>query len=246
MLRMAFGGALFVAISVAQTQFEPQVEAASIKPANPQELGGSSGCTTTTGLVRCTNVTLKRCIAGAYGVGPDRILGGPDWLDADRFQITARSKEPLGDKGLMAMLQTLLADRFKLVLHREFRRGETMVLGIARNGPKLQPAGDAHAYWNNMHDHLEATKITMHEFAEILSRNLNLLVVDHTGLAGAFSFTFRWNPDTADSLAHDEAAAALRAEVSGAITRELGLTLKSRKMPIEMLVVDYAEKPLED
>jgi uncharacterized protein (TIGR03435 family) len=249
-LRPVVCAALLAAAGAAQTPTaqseQSQFEAASIQPVDPQKFDGTSGCVTTTGLMRCTNVTLKRCIGGAYGVGPDRVLGGPDWLDVDRFQITARSNQPVGDKGLMFMLQTLLADRFKLVLHREFHSGETMVLEVAKNGPKLQPAGDVRASWKNMHDHLEATKITMSELAEILSRNLNLPVADHTGLAGAFNFTLRWNPDNADSLARDEAAAALRAEVSGAIRRQLGLTLKSLKMPVEMLVVDHAEKPLED
>ena len=146
---------------------------------------GWSGCQTTPGLVRCTNVTLKRCIVGAYVVGADRVLSGPDWIDTDHFQITARASEPIGDKGLMAMLQTLLAERFKLVLHRESRLGETMVLEVAKKGPKLQPASAGKSSYNNAHEHLDATSITMADFAEILSRNLKLPVVDRTGLTGA-------------------------------------------------------------
>lgn len=250
MLRVAVYAALLPAMSIAQApgaQSEPpQFEAASIHSTDPREQSGPSGCTTTAGLMRCTNVTLKRCIVGAYGVGPDRVLGGPDWLDTDRFQIAARSDQPIGDKGLMKMLQTLLADRFNLVLHRESRPGETMILEVAKDGPRLQPGGDARASWKNMHDHLEATRITMGEFAEILSRNMNLPVVDRTGLPGAYNFTLRWNPDNADALERDEAAAALRLEMSTVIARQLGLALKSRKMPIEMLMIDHAEKPKEN
>jgi uncharacterized protein (TIGR03435 family) len=99
---------------------------------------------------------------GAYGVGSDRVLGGPDWINIDSFQITGRADQPSDDKSMMAMLQTLLAERFKLVLHRESRPGETMVLEVAENGPKIQPASHADSNsWKNMHDHLEATKITM-------------------------------------------------------------------------------------
>jgi uncharacterized protein (TIGR03435 family) len=195
--------------------------------------------------MRCTNVTLKRCVMSAYRVGPDLVQGGPDWINIDRFQITARSDQPVGDKGLMAMLQGLLADTFKLVLHRESRRREAMILQVAQNGPRLQPAHGARTSWRNMHDHLEATNITMGDFAEILSRNLGLPVVDHTSLTGSFSFTLRWNPDNADALQHDEAAAALRPEMSGAISRQLGLTLKSQKMPVDILVIDHVEKPSE-
>lgn len=163
---------LLAALCFAQSPtapFEPpQFEAASIHRIDPKEARGPSGCQTTPGLMRCTNVTLKRCIVGAYAVLPGQILGGPEWVDIDRFQITGRSTQPLGDKGLMAMLQALLADRFKLVFHRELHTGETMVLEVAKKAPKLEPAGNARAPWNNMHDHLQATKITMGEFAEIL------------------------------------------------------------------------------
>jgi len=97
-----------------------------------------------------------------------------------------------------------------------------------------------------MHDHLEAKKITMGEFAEILSRNLNLPVLNRTGLTGAFSFTLHWNPDDAGALQHEDAAAALRSEMSAAIARQLGLALTPRKMAVEMLVIDDAEKPSEN
>ena len=79
------------------------------------------------------DVTLKRCIVGAYvsdGIGfwVDPI--GPIPIVSDHRP----GRQPIGDKALMAMLQTLLAERFKLVLHRESRRGETMVLEVARRG----------------------------------------------------------------------------------------------------------------
>ena len=121
-----------------------------------------------------------------------------------------------------------------------------MVLQVARNGSKLQPDNGANASWSNLHDHLYATSITMSEFAGILSRSLNLPVVDRTGLTGGFRFALHWNPDDADALQHDDAAAALRSEMSTAIVRQLGLTLKLRKMPIETLVVDHAERPSEN
>lgn len=240
-LRLAVLAALAAGLSYAQP---PRFEAAAIHPASPEESHGPSGCDTTTGFIRCTNVTLKRCIAGAYGVvGQERVLGGPEWADTDRFDIVARSDQPVGDRGLMAMLQTMLADRFKLAFHREIRNAEAMVLEVGKNGVKIQSAGDGRRSWNNVHDHLDATAITMADFAGILSRDLKLPVVDGTGLAGAYSFTLRWDPEVADGLDRDEWLAALRAEMSAAIVRELGLTLKFRKVPVEMMVIDRAEKP---
>jgi uncharacterized protein (TIGR03435 family) len=86
----------------------------------------------------------------------------------------------------------------------------------------------------------------MGQFAEILSRDLKLPVVDHTGLTGAFSFTLQWNPD-AHSLANpDDVADYLRSEMSRAIGQQLGLSLKLRRGPVEILVIDHAEKPSEN
>ena len=249
MLRVVVSTAIFLGAGVAQTNAQPvppQFEAASIHPTDPNDLDGPSGCLTTTGLLRCSNVTLERSIIGAYGVGPDRVAGGPAWIRTDRFQITARSEAPVGDKGLMPMFQTLLAERFKLVLHRESRPGDGMILRVDKNGPKLQPDEGGPASYKNMHDHLEATKMTIGELAGILSRNLNLLVVDGTGLTGTFSFALHWNTEDADGLRHDEAAVALRPQVSAAVARQLGLTLTVEKMPIEILVIDHVEKPSEN
>jgi uncharacterized protein (TIGR03435 family) len=245
MLRVAVCLILFLAVSLAQVP-AAQFEVASIRASNSEEVSaGWSGCQDSPGLVRCNNVTLKRCIVGAYVVGADRVLSGPDWIDTDHFQITARASEPIGDKALMAMLQTLLAERFKLVLHRESRLGETMILEVAKKGPKLQPASAGKSSYNNAHEHLDATSITMADFAEILSRNLKLQVVDRTGLRGAFNFTLRWNVDERVE-SRDDAAADLRWQVSKATVQQLGLTLKLKRLPVEMLVVDHAEKPSEN
>ncbi len=240
MLRLAVCSVFSLAMSLAQ------FEVASIRPSSPEEVAaGWSGCRTTPGLVRCTNVTLKRCIVGAYVIGAERVLSGPGWIDADHFDITARASEPIGDKALMAMLQTLLAERFKLVLHRESRPGETMVLEVGKKGAKLESAGGGKLSYNNAHEQLDTTNMTMADFAEVLSRNLKLPVVDRTGLTGGFNFTLRWKVDERIEN-RDDAAADLRWQVSTAIAQQLGLTLKSKRMPVEVLVVDHAEKPSEN
>jgi len=64
-------------------QIPPRFEVAAVHPGRVEDLDRPSGCPNTPALLRCTNVTLKRCIVGAYGVLPDRILGGPDWIDTD-------------------------------------------------------------------------------------------------------------------------------------------------------------------
>jgi uncharacterized protein (TIGR03435 family) len=247
MLRQAVCSLLSVAMGFAQApaaQSESRrFEAASIRPSNPAEFAGPSGIQTGGGLLRATNVTLKRTISGAYGIGQDRVLGGPGWTESDRFQITATAGQPAGEDVLNAMLQTLLAERFHLTLHHEIRRGETLRLEAAKNGPKLQAADAAATSYINGHGRLDATALSMGQFSEILSRELRLPVVDRTGLRGAFNFTLHWNADRPRITDPDEAAADLRWEISTAMTQQLGLAMKSQRMPLDMLVIDHAERP---
>jgi uncharacterized protein (TIGR03435 family) len=233
----------------------PRFEVATIRPSNPDELSGSSGCETGRGLTRCSNVTLKRAIIGCYHVVPDHVVlgqvpGGPDlggpawnWIDSDRFQITGKAGQPVSGDALDAMLQTLLAERFHLKLHREMRTGDALLLEIAKNAPKLQAASGAASSYSNGHGRLDATGVTMDTLAGMLSRDTGMTVVDRTGLNGAFSFRLAWNPDAPQGLAADDAAAFLREVLSSAMQQQLGLTLKPQRMPVEMLIIDHAEKP---
>lgn len=246
MLRRAVCSIVCLA-AVGYAQSAPQrFDAASIRPSNSEELNTPSGILTTPGLARAINVTLKRAIAGAYGIGESRILGGPEWIDSDRFQITAKTNRPLDDAALMIMLQTLLAERFNLKLHRENRTGEGLLLEIAKNGLKLRAETDARTSYNNGHGRLDATAVSMRTLAEILSRNTAVPVVDRTGLSGAFDFTLSWDPDAPRTLEPDDAAAFLREVLANAIQQQLGLTLKSQRMPMEVLIVDGAQKPSEN
>src|SRR4051795_12022067 len=73
------------------------------------------------GRISAKNVTLKRCVRGAYKVPESQIFGGPKWVEEDRYYIEAKAAGPAGGHELMLMLRTLLAERFKLALHREQR-----------------------------------------------------------------------------------------------------------------------------
>ncbi len=86
----------------------------------------------------------------------------------------------------------------------------------------------------------------MLEFAEILSHDLRLEVVDRTGLKGAFNFTVRWNADPPTTGDRIDAAAELKWEISTAIAQQLGLALKPQRIQAKVLVIDHAEKPTEN
>jgi uncharacterized protein (TIGR03435 family) len=108
-------------------------EVASIRPGRPDRPRGV-GLVTGNGRLLVENETLKRCIMGAFSVGPNQIVGGPQWLETDTFHIAAKAEQPVGDAVIMQMLQELLKDRFKLACHRESRAIQAYVLGVPGTG----------------------------------------------------------------------------------------------------------------
>jgi uncharacterized protein (TIGR03435 family) len=233
---------VIVGAAFAQSVDAPRFEVAVIKLSNAGT-NASSGIGTGRGRVNAHNVTLKRCIMGAYGIGPHQIAGGPDWLDSERFDITGKAEKPTNDDDLfMAMLQSLLAERFKLAFHHETRTIPAYVLEVGKNGPKLEKAGDGESVTNtngsNLGVAMDARFTGMKRFAEVLAREIDLPVVDQTGLAGVFNFKLQWTRDTAKMPD--------RPTIYTAVQEQLGLRLRSQKMPLEILVIDRAERPSEN
>lgn len=188
-------------------------------------------------------MTLKRCIKGAYGVGPNQIIGGPDWLDSDRFEITAKAEGPVGDRILMTMLQTLLSERFKLALHREKRSVEVYVLEATKNTTKLEKGDGGGAKTSNGRGDIVATNTTMDRFAEILSRQMDLPVVNHTELEGVFNLRLQWTLESARLAKPSDVPTAEGPSIFTAIQEQLGLRLHAQKVPVEVLIIDHAERP---
>ncbi|MGB7762223.1 MAG: TIGR03435 family protein [Bryobacteraceae bacterium] len=225
-------------------------EVASVKPTGVLEQFGttSSGLRTGHGRLTASNVTLKRCIMGAFAVGPNQISGGPAWLDSDGYDIVAKAERPVGDAALMAMLQSLLIERFKLAIHRETRTAEAFVLEVAKGGPKLQRAEDKGSSTSNRRGFIDAKTITMDRFAEVLSRQMDLPVLNRTGLAGSFDLKLEWTPESRGPArpGTDDAMTETGVSIFTAIQQQLGLRLRAKKTPVEVIVIDHAEKPSEN
>src|ERR1700678_1124034 len=115
----------------------PAFEAASIKPSAAPP-GSSSGISTRIGSISGRHVTLKRCMRGAYDMQESQIVGGLKWVDEDRYDIEAKAAGPAGDHALLAMLQSLLLDRFKLAFHRETRALPGYALLAGKGGPRAK------------------------------------------------------------------------------------------------------------
>jgi uncharacterized protein (TIGR03435 family) len=237
MLRPAAGLLCLFGAVWAQTAPVPRFEVVSVKPSLAES--GNSGITTRRGTLKASNVSLKRCIIGAYGIGPHQVVGGPAWLDSDRFEIDARADKSVNrDDTLMLMLQGVLADRFQLTLHRETRTVSAFLLEVARNGPKLQKtADDGDSSTNSRHGGLDARNTDMDLFAKVLARNVELPVVNRTGLPGRFDFKLEWTPD-GDRQKPDSAPS-----IFTALEEQLGLRLRTAKAPVDVVVIDRAEKP---
>jgi uncharacterized protein (TIGR03435 family) len=235
--------ALFLPMAPAQ-----QFDVASIKPSNVDQMKGPSGVATVHGRITANNVTLKRCIMGAWGVGPNQVSGGPAWLDSDRFEIVARADQPVEDEVVLnTMLRNLLAERFKLAIHRETRMVPALVLEVAKNGPKLEDTTNGEATTNSSRGRIDAQKATMDHFADVLSRQMDLPVVNRTELKGVFNLKLEWTPESLKPASPGaDRGAAEEPSIFTAIQEQLGLRLRSQKTPVDMLIVDHAEQPSEN
>jgi uncharacterized protein (TIGR03435 family) len=228
-----------------QTAPAQQFEVSTVKPSNAFS-DSSSGISTGHGLLDARNVTLMRCIMGAYAIGPHQVVGGPDWVYSDRFDIVAKADQPIDDDEVfMAMLQGLLADRFKLTLHRETRIMRAFVLQVDKKGPKMEKAAGGDSDTNTSSSNTGRVKIDikntdMDSFAQILARKMDLPVVNNTELKGLFNFTLHWTLDTAAPSKHE---AEDDVSLFTALQEQLGLRLRSAKAPVSVLVIDHVEKP---
>ena len=180
--------------------------------------------------VRARNATLRRLIAEAYGLQLNQIAG-PVWMDRNEYDLDARSAGPASAR----MLQPLLAERFGLKLHRETRAMRVFELTVDKGGPKIRP--------------LDAG-MTAQRFADFLAVQLTIVttddptkpgrateapapVLDKTGLTGTWDFKANIRPEAgSDSFVIWQEA----------LREQLGLKLLSRREPVEVLVVDSAER----
>jgi len=139
----------------------------------------------------------------------------------------------------------LLTERFQLKLHREQKTRSYVAMVVGKSGVKMQsvPADAPQAQANNGPGHIISQKMTMTVVALLLSRFMRQPVLDVTGLKGPYAVHLEWVPDPLTTpVAGATADAPGGSSVYTAIQEQLGLRLESRKGPLEVLVVDHAEK----
>jgi uncharacterized protein (TIGR03435 family) len=181
----------------------------------------------------------------SYGV-KDYQVSGPDWLGTEIYDITATLPPGVTRDDVQLMIQNLLAERFKLTLHRDTREMPVYALVAGKGGSKLQEVEFARGSTSASHGKLVATTIPIRNLTEFLSRQTGRPVLDMTGLKGFYSFTLTYTPeDTPAAPGPDSgpvAESAVGPSLLNALQEQLGLKLEARKAPVEILLVDHAEK----
>jgi uncharacterized protein (TIGR03435 family) len=199
-------------------------------------------------------VTMIDLIRLAYGFEPDNVLGGPDWLLITRFDIAAKAPQSTSPHDLQLMLQSLLADRFKLVLHKDVSLVPAFALKMTGDKPKIKVAdrsGDAECKYqpqpgNSVYTVYSCRNMTMAGFVQQLRAMagdyLADPVVDATGLTGEWDFDLKWNYRS-QILANG----VERTTIFRALDQQLGLRLTAEKAPAEVIVIDSVnEKPTDN
>lgn len=243
-------------------QDRPAFEVVSVKQ-NPTFTGQMQGIgSPSPGTFRARNIPLRFLCRVAYNINSFNILGGPDWTDSAGFDIEAktpvipgRSRRDEADQ-MDLMLQSVLEDRFKLKAHRETRELPVYILTIAKSGLKMKPApcdsvGDP-ACQASLREAMKTWPQPVNGSWETMDRflvglatmtNGRRAIIDKTGLTGVWDMhmhgDFRPPNPGAEPTEPGES-------IFTALERQLGLHLDSGKAPVEVLVIDHAEKPSEN
>jgi uncharacterized protein (TIGR03435 family) len=241
------------------SQNQLSFEVVSIRPCKPGE--PSDGLRPAPGGQRyvANCLPVRPIIWTSYWLQPDQIVGGPDWIDKDDFYIEGVAPRPSTIAELHLMMQTALADRFKLQVHREKKEVQAYVLGLDKNGPRNlrehTPANASDFVIDQKREGLDnkwaARAAPLDFFVWRLGLRLGRPVADQTGLrAGGYDFdlSFTNSPPARPGAGGPDPTLP---DLSGptifdALRRQLGLRLDDRKAPVDVFVIDHVERPSEN
>jgi uncharacterized protein (TIGR03435 family) len=179
-------------------------EVASIKPILPPFPTGGGPWMTSHGRFRAEPAQVRGVIAMAYGILPAQLKGGPYWIDREAYSFDARAENPdVGSDQIRAMVQTLLADRFKLAVRRETRQSDVYRLVVGKSGSKLKDANGGRRNYLNWTGPGQVTFTEMTSLVSlsaILASLLGAPVLDETGLKDTYNYSLEFaDPRLADS-----------------------------------------------
>jgi uncharacterized protein (TIGR03435 family) len=223
----------------------PEFDVASVKRAVPPAGGRfNPDMKLTPGRFMCTSMPLRNLLLRAYAL-KDYQFSGPDWMRSEFYDLNATMPPSTSTEDMQLMLQSLLNDRFKIVARRETKELPVYGLVVSKNGSKLKEVPLAFGRSSFSRGVFHAPSIDMPHLAQMLSSSVDRPVLDMTGLKGFFEVKLDWTPDDGRRPQGDGADASgppVGPSIYTAVQEQLGLTLSPRKAPIEMLIVDRAEK----
>jgi uncharacterized protein (TIGR03435 family) len=259
--------------AIAQTETRLEFEVASIKLPGPKSVGIFMRILPE-GRVIVTNMTLKQLIADAWRIMAFQISGGPSWIESELYDISAKAEGPFKQGEAALMLQSLLIKRFQLQMQRETKELPVYALVRAEKDGKLGPSltessgegctppdpnqlpvfdRECDFIFSRGGRQLSGRSIKLAALANVLSRRLGRLVIDKTGLTGNFDFRLEWSDDepqtTSLQVAGDLTSPmsnSVGSSLVAAVKEQLGLKLRSEKGPVDVFIIQRAEKPSDN
>ncbi len=221
---------------------QPAFDAASVRPVRDDTRTWAIRQVTATRYRSVSNV--MQLITWAWNVKNYQVLSAPAWTTQERFEIQATPGHSANTDEQRAMLQSLLQERFALKVRHDTRQMPVYTLSVAKNGPKFAAATKnpepGHRGINIESGMLIARSGAIADFADILTANLDRPVLNRTNLSDAYDFTLTWEPPNGKNGPWAAFGPALLSTI-----RELGLRLDPAKEPVDVLVIDAVNRPVE-
>lgn len=199
-----------------------------------------------------TNGTVQTLIENAYRLKAFQIIGGPNWINSDKWDIAAKAEGPTSISQKFDMVKTLLADRFRMKSHFESRELSLYSLSALDDGPKFHlPKDGENTSLKIGYGSLIAQKYNVAYLADLLTSQLNTQVIDTANLKGFYDFKLEWTPapNEGDFLNREDVPTSVSANgpsIFTALKEQLGLALQKGKGPVQVLVIDSIDKPSEN
>jgi uncharacterized protein (TIGR03435 family) len=250
-----------VLILIAGVAFgESGFDVVSIKPSDPLS-SDVRIAHSVSGPFEAIGITLSGLITQAYDIRPFQLVGASGWMETDRYEVHTKDETPGPSEAelmrmtreqrdvyrarFLAKVQVLLADRFQLRVHRESKEMPVYFLTIAKGGSKLKTLPDDGKPGGNLttrrngegKSEVIGDKVPLALLTRFLSGQARRTIIDQTGLSGKYDFTLTYAPEMGDLNGPS---------IFTALQEQLGLKLEPGKRPVEVVVVDSAQKPSAD
>jgi uncharacterized protein (TIGR03435 family) len=193
------------------------------------------------------NVSMRSCTRWAYHVLEYQV-SGPDWINVERYDINAKAAGEVPEDQLRVMMQSLLAERFKMTTHRQTKEMQAYLLQVAKGGLKVKESaseGEMDVKPDQGRMQVSFQRATITNLVDALVNVFRAPVIDETGMKGKYDVTInmaKYLPDMGHGPGSGEAPPDPQAIVMRGLQEELGLKLEPKKMPIELVVIDHVEK----